>query len=567
MAEILVSVAVFGLVVASVSAALVTLARHQKSAGLKERAVFLAEEGIEAVRNIRDAGFSNLTDGTYGLVQSGGQWTFSGSQDTVGQFTRQTVISTVNADQKQIVVNVTWPQGALSRNVSVANYLTNWQLATAAASGGLLIYGDTTIAPKYRNYDTAANTFSSENITASSSIGQSFIIRASPTKTEAIAGFVTSAGNLNIFCYDGSNWSQEWSLNVGGNSSTRRFDIAYETTTGDAMVLYSTNTATTNELAYRTKPGSSGCGAGSWASAANLNPVRTSGIVHWVKMAWDKRGGQNLITAIWADANSDLSAMVWSGSAWGNEPAAVTEASLEIIATPQDVEDFDVEYESLSGDVMVVWANSAGSNGTNGVRYRTCTGGTSACTWNAVTTPPTFSDDATNLDLAANPNTDQMVFASIGNAGRDLQLGYWSGSAWTNTANADTSCNIPAAGTKMVAAGWLVSGGTTRSVVRYADQGSTAIDWYTGNLGVFSKQKDFVPSPAVSNPNYFEMQMDPQNKDQLMLVTSGGANQLIAKRLVMTAAPVFTWTNADGAVLEATLPQTINSPFAFTFWR
>jgi hypothetical protein len=259
--------------------------------------------------------------------------------------------------------------------------------------------------------------------------------------------------------------------------------------------------------------------------------------------------------------------MVWSGTAWGNEPAAVTEASLEIIATSQDIEDFDVEYESSSGDLMIVWANSAGSNGTNGVRYRTCTGGTSACTWNAVTTPPTFRNDATTMDISANPNSDEIVFASIGDAGRDLQLGYWNGSAWTNTNDADTSCNLPAAGEKLVATGWLVSGGTTRSVVRYADQGSNAIDWYTGNAGVFTKQTDFVPSPSVSNPGYFDIQMNPQGKDQLMLVTSGGANELIAKRLVMTAAPAFTWTNSDGAVLEATLPQHINSPFSFTFWR
>jgi hypothetical protein len=49
-----------------------------------------------------------------------------------------------------------------------------------------------------------------------------------------------------------------------------------------------------------------------------------------------------------------------------------------------------------------------------------------------LTTPPTFTDDATNLDISAS----QIVincFASIGNAASDLQVGYWSGSAWTNT--------------------------------------------------------------------------------------------------------------------------------------
>jgi len=88
-------------------------------------------------------------------------------------------------------------------------------------------------------------------------------------------------------------------------------------------------------------------------------------------------------------------------------------------------EDFDVEFESLSGNLMVVWANSAGSNGVNGVRVATAawTGGNPLHTWGTRYTPPTFLDDATNLDLAANPNTNEMVFASLGIAGAGLQAG------------------------------------------------------------------------------------------------------------------------------------------------
>jgi hypothetical protein len=37
------------------------------TSGDRVRAVLLAEEGLEAVRSIRDTGFRNLVDGTYGL--------------------------------------------------------------------------------------------------------------------------------------------------------------------------------------------------------------------------------------------------------------------------------------------------------------------------------------------------------------------------------------------------------------------------------------------------------------------------------------------------------------------
>ena len=472
-----------------------------------------------------------------------------------------------STNRASISSNATWTQNSQrSGDSTVVTYLTNWQRMVTNAIGGFLIYGDTTTVPKFRSYATTTDTFGTESSGPTSSSGQTFILRTSPTKNEVIAGFVTSSGVLNILCYNGATWSQEWTATVGGTGTTRRFDIAYETNSGDAMILYSSNVTTTNELTYRTKLGSVSCGSGNWSSATSLNPLRTSGTVQWVKMAWDRRTSSNLITAIWADSSSDLSAMVWIGTAWGNEPSAASETSLEIVAAAQDVEDFDVEYESLSGDVMIVWANSAGNNGVNGVRYRTCTGGTSSCTWSAVTTPPTFTDDATNLDISANPISDQIVFASIGNAGSDLQYGYWSGSAWTNTQNADTSCNVPTAGAKRVSTGWLVSGATARSIIRYADQGSTAIDWVVGNAASFTIQTDASQSPAPSNSVYFDIQMSPKNPDELMLLTSN-VNNLYAKRLVMTAVPGFTWTNSDGTIIETSLPQAINSPYSFSFWR
>jgi len=444
------------------------------------------------------------------------------------------------------------------------------QALDVSSGDGLIIYGESgNTTPRWRTYNGIDNNFSIENNALSGAIGLNFTLRTSPTKQEAIAGYVNSAGNLQIMCYNGTSWSNEWTANVGGTGTTRRFDIAYETNSGDVIVLYSTNTSTTNELAYRTKSGTTSCGLVNWSGVNNLNPQRTSGIVHWVKMAWDKRASSNLIAAIWADANRDLSSMIWSGSAWGNEPTIALETSLEIVSTGQDVDDFGLEYESISGDLMVVWANSVGSNGTNGVRYAICTGGMATCTWSAVQIPPSWRDDATNLDISANPNTDEMVFASIGNAGSDLQVGYWSGSAWTNTANRDTSCEAPLAGTKLVATGWLISGATTRSIVAYNDSNATNIGWYVGSGGNFTVQTDWTPTPAFGNPQKrYGIQIDPQKKDRLMFTLSDTNSDLFAKRLIMTSIPTFTWSNADsGTALELNLAQATIGDFAFDYWR
>lgn len=549
----------------------------------------LAAEGLDGLKAIKKQGWTTPFLGTScvagcGLAAVSGTWAYSGTNNVIGKFTRQVFVNPANRDVSGNIVAsggtadadtylaksvVTWSPGGLRSNVvSAYTYLTNY--VKSILSGGIIVYGDGTTMPKTRDYDRSTDTFSVEKDTVTGASSLTRLLRTSPTKKEAVMGYLTATGTLQIMCFDGSTWSNDWNVTVGGSGTTKRFDIAYETNSGDVIVLYSTNAATTNELAYRIKAGSSGCGAGNWSGATNLDPVRTTGSVQWVKMASDRRSTQNLVTAIWADSNSDLSAMVWSGTAWGNEPAAVTEASLEVVTAAQDVDDFAVEYESLSGDVMMVWARSTGNNGTNGVYYRTCTGGTATCTWGAVTVTPTFKDDATNMDLTANPSTDEIAFASIGNAGSDLQMGYWSGTTWTNRANVDTASGTPLAGTRLVANGWLKNGTTTRIVTVYTDSAGTGISWYVSVPGSApTLQTDFAATPAMGYPKkWIDIQMDPANPERLMTIISDVNNDLFAKQLTMTATPTFTWSNSDGgAALEINLPQATYHPYSFAYWK
>ena len=551
-----------------------------------------AAEGIEAVRSIKNQGFGNLinSNGT-GVVRSENNvWAFDGANNQFGPSNKYTRILTVSDIQRDTNGNIVTSGGTTdlmtkkvsstvswnftpgrTNSIELTSYLSDWR-RYINISDGIIVYGDNTAVPKYRYYTNSTDSFSSELSSPTGASGLTYVIRTSPIKPEAIAAYTTSTGVLKVLCFDDNNWKEDWSVIVGGTSTTRRFDIAYETNSGKAIVLYSTNVGTANELAYRTKSGSSGCGSANWSTATNFNPLRTSGVVQWVKMAWDRRPNSNLITAIWADANSDLSAAVWSGSVWGNEPLAATETSLEVVASAQDVDDFDVEYESLSGNAMVVWANSSGNNkgNINGVRYRTCTAvGTSGCTWNAVTTPPTFKDDATNLDISANSSSNEIIFASIGDSASDLQIGYWDGSSWKNKANADASDGTPLAGTRLVSTGWLTSGGTTRSIIVYMDRDGTGISFFSGNAGNFKKEQDFATTPSIGNPKkWIDVQMDPKNPDQLITVVSDLNSDLFAKRVIMNSSAKFAWTDSDGgAALQLNLGQTTAQPFGFAYWR
>lgn len=125
--EIVLASAVFALLVAALGGSFVYGRESVRLSGDRSRAIFLASEGLEAVRNIRDNNFTNLSDGTFGLATSSNQWILSGSSDTVGIFTRQITISSINADTKQVASQVTWQQNPQRvGNITLYTYLTDW---------------------------------------------------------------------------------------------------------------------------------------------------------------------------------------------------------------------------------------------------------------------------------------------------------------------------------------------------------------------------------------------------------------------------------------------------------
>lgn len=445
------------------------------------------------------------------------------------------------------------------------------QAALAARGDGVLFYAaSSNTTPQTQAYSVKQNSFGANVASAAGTQPVITQLKTSPAKDEMIAGYENASGSLQIMCFDGSSWTNEWSVTVGGTGTTRRFDIAYETATGDVTVAYSRNAAAVNALAYRTKSGSSGCGSANWSAAANF-PTTTStttGTVQWVKAARDGRGSSNLNAFIWADSNSDLGSAVWSGTAFAN--FKLLETSLEIISAAQDVDNFELQYESVSGDLMVVWGNSVGSNGTQGAYYSTCNGGTGTCTW---LTPAKIStatgDDATNLDLSSDPTSDKMAFASIGNAGSDLQAAYWSGSAWTMYANLDTTCETPAAGTRLTQTGWVTNGTTTKWIITYDDASGTALSWYAATPGTTpAAQTDFTTSPAINDVRErYQVDNNPFDSSQLLLLLTDSTKKIVAEQLTINTSGTLAWTNLSAPSGLGTISAVPNEGFSFQYKR
>lgn len=140
--EIIVAVAIFMFVTSNVIVLyLASLNSNMKDVDRFKADMYL-QQGFEAVRSIKDNNFSLLANGTYGLANSGSAWSFSGSSDIQGKYTRVITIAdverdvscvivpsggTVDPSSKLITTAVSWTASEQTRSVSTSQYLTNWE--------------------------------------------------------------------------------------------------------------------------------------------------------------------------------------------------------------------------------------------------------------------------------------------------------------------------------------------------------------------------------------------------------------------------------------------------------
>lgn len=127
--EALLAALVFGVIVTGLIGAMVYGRSSSVNSGTRERANLLAEEGLEAARNISNAAYSNLVDGTYGAVKSGGVWTLSGTNDNIeSTYSRQVTIASAGTNRKTATSTVYWSQpGSTLGFTQLTTQLTNWE--------------------------------------------------------------------------------------------------------------------------------------------------------------------------------------------------------------------------------------------------------------------------------------------------------------------------------------------------------------------------------------------------------------------------------------------------------
>lgn len=141
--EVVVAVSIFLIIAGSSVITILGSLDISRLAEDQGKAIFYANEAIEATKSIRNQSWNLLVDGTYGLTDNNGYWEFSGSSDSLPDgFTRETTVSSVQRDEswnitqtgtpdedtKLITTTVSWTTiKNNSSSVTTSVYLTNWQ--------------------------------------------------------------------------------------------------------------------------------------------------------------------------------------------------------------------------------------------------------------------------------------------------------------------------------------------------------------------------------------------------------------------------------------------------------
>ncbi|MDD4333099.1 MAG: hypothetical protein PHT51_03225 [Patescibacteria group bacterium] len=143
--EIILAVAIFGLVAATITTMVLGGDASLSQGGKQTEALAYAQEGIEAVRSIRDRAWNENKYATSSVATSSGEWIYNGegTTQTIGEFARTIAFSDVCRDisdnitvcpgeyidphTKKVTVRVSWVTSAgATNNVEKIAYLSNW---------------------------------------------------------------------------------------------------------------------------------------------------------------------------------------------------------------------------------------------------------------------------------------------------------------------------------------------------------------------------------------------------------------------------------------------------------
>jgi CSLREA domain-containing protein len=371
---------------------------------------------------------------------------------------------------------------------------------------------------------------------ASASVGSWRIIESaeSPIRDEAVAVGQDGAGSITAERWNGSAWSAASVNPIGSavNPSYRGFDVAYESSSGEAMVVASAGTG----LQYTVWNGTA------WSSPAALSDYAAlSGATSPTQVTLAASPLDDTMVLLATDNLGRDYGFSWSGSAWGAGQV------LDATSGGDNTSSFAVADWQTG---LTVAAYSKGVAAT--LYYRTWNGSS----WSAegsVTPPGGVSSKPMYVRLAADPRSRRIAAGVItsGTAGTpDVWLNVWDGTAWgTSTLATTTAVDQLFPGVSVA-----FEGTSGQAIAAYGVTGQQAVRYRTWAHGSGWSAEAVGPNVG-SVPNTVALFSDVAS-DSVMLATQDAASDLN-----------YTLWNGSAwgspTELETNTGETSGQPFTF----
>ncbi|NLC83387.1 MAG: DUF11 domain-containing protein, partial [Lentisphaerae bacterium] len=248
---------------------------------------------------------------------------------------------------------------------------------------------------------------------------QNLRLTALPNSDKLALVYSTASGGDYAMIWSGTAWGAIQALDTAGGSPTS-VNIAYETQSGRALVVYGKPTATSPNLFFRIWNGTS------WSAEASIAPP--AGVTtqpQWVAIASDPFSDRIAAGVVTSGGRTWLA--VWNGSAWVNVMQAT---ATSLITTAQNVA---VSFETLSGDILAAYGVNAVP--TAQVRYRTWTWDpvAQAGTWSGELAGPTATSGNPNVIMLTRSPTTSRIMMAMNTSGSRANYVSWDGGAWDDT--------------------------------------------------------------------------------------------------------------------------------------
>ena len=388
--------------------------------------------------------------------------------------------------------------------------------------------------PSFRKWNGTTFNGEESSVNMGGAVDLYTVVRMCPqsVREETIVGVLdrsdaSTSPDINISTYTAANgWGTAQELSTDSDVTTVRcFDIAYEQTSGDYLVVARTNNSTS-------VPWYSVNGA-----AMTAGPTHGAGTIQWVRLKPKPNSDEIILVTV--DSNNDVYASVWNGTAFGN-------TQLLEDGSVSSSQGFDVAYTQSAGVGFVVWVDATSTR----PQYRTWDG----YSWSAETTTvhDHFSGTTgSNIKLAANPKNNELMLGTNDN-GDDINVEVWSStlSVWLNGKEIDATAKAQTIRTFDVA--YEKSSGDGLLVYADAAGGIPVVwTWNAGGSGGWAAGTN-ANDTAAATLNWVQLASDDQS-DKIHLITSDADSDI----------NVQTWSGSAWGSITEVETESSNSEESF----